>query len=121
MLMAFIGAKEYSWVVGALVFTWGMMDSSMATHCYSAIGKEFNDSPFGYAIYNFFQSLAVLTFQVFNIFVSDWAEFTVHSYLVLTLGLLFFAVAGFMPSSFAKGDKKEEESQSASKELEDTR
>jgi len=53
-LFSFIGYKEYNSVVFCLVFCWGMMDSSMATHCYSAIGKEFNDSPFGYAIYNFF-------------------------------------------------------------------
>lgn len=61
-LFAFIANKQYNYQVFMMVFTWGMMDSSMATHSYSAIGIEFNDNPIGYAIYNMFQSLAVLIF-----------------------------------------------------------
>lgn len=53
-LYGFIRNKTYGLVVFLMVFTWGSLDASIATHSYSSIGIEFNDSAIGYAIYNIF-------------------------------------------------------------------
>ena len=61
-VLAFGNTREYNYLVFMMTLTWGMMDASMATHCYSSLGVEFDDNPVGYALYNLFQSMGVLIF-----------------------------------------------------------
>jgi hypothetical protein len=47
-----------------VVFSWGAVDSSIQTHVYAVIGSEFPNSTVAYAIFNLFQSSAVLIFEI---------------------------------------------------------
>eukprot|EP00347_Sterkiella_histriomuscorum_P020663 403336944 len=98
-VFAFGETREYNYQVFMMTLTWGMMDSSMATHCYSSLGIEFNDNPVGYALYNLFQSLAVLIFQMIHINIKGWDIFQTYSIFILILGYIFFTISYFMPNS----------------------
>jgi predicted MFS family arabinose efflux permease len=53
-LFIFLRSKEYNSEVYLMVFCWGTLDACISTHTYSTIGKEFDNSPAGYATYNLF-------------------------------------------------------------------
>lgn len=71
-----------------MVLVWGTLDSSIATHCYSLIGYEFDNSPYGYSIYNIFQSIGVLTFSLLNYLVIDFKSFEIFTLVVGAIGYL---------------------------------
>ncbi len=53
-LFIFLESKQYNYQTFMLVFFWGMLDSSLCTHCYALIGSEFDNSTVAYAIFNLF-------------------------------------------------------------------
>jgi predicted MFS family arabinose efflux permease len=63
-IYVFIVTKTYNYQTFLMVFSWGMIDSSIQTHIYALIGSEFPNSTVAYAIFNLFQSSAVLIFEI---------------------------------------------------------
>ncbi len=62
-----------------------MLDASIATHTYSQVGKEFDNSTSGYATYNIFQSLAVLILQLVQTQITQFEGFFYYSQVVVSI------------------------------------
>ncbi|CDW80606.1 major facilitator superfamily protein [Stylonychia lemnae] len=105
-LFGFIYKKSYDAIVFMMVFTWGVMDSSMATHSYTSLGIEFNDSPIAFAIYNTFQSLAVIIFSCINIAIKDWNDLAYYAGAIIILGVFCFGFNYNLPDAIGDRPKK---------------
>jgi len=96
--LGYILVEKWNVLAWLMCFFWGFQDSAINTHCQEILGFEFDDNYTPFSLFNIWQCIMVVVFQLIE---SGWKDNT-NAYMIYTLavtilGLIMNSITYFFP------------------------
>jgi MFS family permease len=96
--LGYILVEKWNVLAWFMCFFWGFQDSAINTHCQEILGFEFDDNYTPFSLFNIWQCIMVVVFQLIESnFKDDTNAYMIYTLAVTVLGLIMNSVTYFFP------------------------
>jgi MFS family permease len=96
--LGYILVEKWNVLAWFMCFFWGFQDSAINTHCQEILGFEFDDNYTPFSLFNIWQCIMVVVFQLIESnFKDDTKAYMIYTLAVTVLALTMNSVTYFFP------------------------